>query len=364
MEGGLFVTLYGKKSDQETLKLYLDRGVYGQLMTPQEDTPPPQSSHYPTLADYACARDGRHVFFFQGRRIYYGGQITGAEDQGAFYLNGQNNPMGVSAKAPLVWDESDRERYKSSETDGVFLVETSRNKSKKCQPFLIQFEDKLNLAGNHITSDQFYFKLGEYPYPLPSNSISGMGFCTLTPGETNILLDLLKNEPEGNVDPASGEDIRLDGDPLPYKAEYSINEPSEASYESHLEASLIANPNLLPSEMKPKSSIICRQVPISPFKPSQMDRADICYYDEESLKNKTIPSTVIELKLRRSKGKLQKAGKNDALQINRYLKWLHKRLGRGAEDIKMYILAPDFAKTFGKHISSVFEKQIRKRTYS
>lgn len=75
-------------------------------MPSEENEPSPYSNHYPTLADYSCARDGDHVFFFRDRQIFYGGQIVGSDEHDAFYLNGQRSQMERAADAPLVCDES------------------------------------------------------------------------------------------------------------------------------------------------------------------------------------------------------------------------------------------------------------------
>lgn len=349
--GGLFVTLY----DKDTLRLYLDRGVYGQHMTPYYEEPPPQSAHYKTLADYATARAGKHVFFFLDREIYYGGQIVGADDHGGFYINGQNSPLGLEVGAPLVWDESNRDPYTPTDQPGVF--DAGEDRGEKAQPFLIRFDDKLGMAGRYIVSDQLYFTLGEYPYPLPSNTIAGMGFCTLTPGETDILLDLLQSEPEGEIDPVSDEPVRLRGDPQPFAPEHGVESVEEAHPEAHLEASVVANPDLLPDHMQPDRSTICRQVPISPFKPDNIDQADVCYYTDDLIRDGTVPNTIIELKIR-------KAGKGAALQVKRYLQWLHDRLGNEAEKIDIYVYAPGFTSTFDGYIPDLFRNQISKVTMS
>jgi len=346
-EGGLFITLY----DKDTLRLYLDEGVYGQHMTPQEGTPSSQSAHYKTLADYAAARTGKEVFFFLDREIYYGGEIVGSEDHGAFYINGRQSPMGRKADAPLVWDETVRDEYESTGTPGVF--DAGGERGEKCQPFLIQFEDEKSMAGDYIISDQLYFELGEYPYPLPSNSIAGMGFCTLTPAETDVLLRLLEEEPEGHMDPESDEPVQLTGDPVPFSPELGVGSVEEAHPEAHLEASVIANPELLPSHLHPDGATICRQVPISPFKPADMDQADVCYFDGERIRDGTIPNTVIELKIR-------KAGKQAALQVKRYMAWLHDRIGDDAEKVTVHVYAPGFTRTFDGYIPDRFSANIEK----
>lgn len=213
------------------------------------------------------------------------------------------------------------------------------------------------MAGRYIVSDQLYFELGEYPYPLPSNSIAGMGFCTITPGETNILLDLLENEHEGQVEPVSDEPVQLEGDPVPFSPEYGVDSPEVAHPESHLEASLIANPNLLPDHMQPDGGTICRQVPISPFKPADMDQADVCYFTEDMIRDGTIPNTILELKV-------GKAGKSASQQVNRYLRWLHDRLGEDAQDIDIHVYAQGFTRNFNDYIDDDLLGQVEKYNFA
>ncbi len=185
---GVFVVLY----DIDTLKLYLQKGVYGFLMPPIYESVGRKSRHYHALGDYACIREGTHIFFFLKRRIIYGGQALGSKKYGSFYINGRYSPLGKSINADLYWDESRRVRYTPTDRPGVFTVPKMRG--EKCQPYIIRFRDKIGIKGKAITSDQLYFELGKYSYPLPTNTISGMGFCTMTPGEVDIALNLLKNE--------------------------------------------------------------------------------------------------------------------------------------------------------------------------
>ncbi len=251
-------------------------------MTPQEGEPSSYSAHYRTLADYGATREGKHVFFFIDRKMYDGGQVVGSDEHGAFYINGQKSPMGREVDAPLVWDESSRSNYEEMDKRGVF--DAGGEREKKCQRFLIQFEDNYDMAGNYITSDQLYFELGEYSYPLPSNSIANRGFCAITPGETRILFDLLENETEGIIETVSDESVRLKGESVAFSPEYGVNSPEEAHPESHLESPLIANPNHLPERIQPDDAVICRQFPISPFKPSGIDKADVCYFAEDRIR--------------------------------------------------------------------------------
>jgi len=134
-----------------------------------------------------------------------------------------------------------------------------------------------------------------------------------------------------------------------------IDSPQEASPESHLEASLAANPDLLPDELKPKCRAICRQVAISPFKPSQMDMADLCYYGKESKGEGTIPEIIIELKDK-------KAGKGEIMQVIRYLEWLEKLntvFDVETKDVEMYMYAPAYTSTVEGYIPDRFEERIK-----
>lgn len=310
----------------------------------------PHSKHYAALADYACGRRGTHVFFFLKRRIHYGGQLIGSEKYGCFYLNGPLSPMGIKTDADLYWDESIRECYKSIGKPGVFKVKTEDGLKEKCQPYLIRFKDELGYLGRNILSDELYFKLGEFGHPLPSNTIQRMSFCTLTPGECNILLDLFGEvkEPSSVI---SSENIDLKSEPMPFQPEFGVTELSQVENESHLEASLAANQNLFPFYMRAGNETICRQVPVSPLKPYQMDRADICYYSPDKIEGGTLPNTVIELKNDR-------AGKPQVDQVVRYIEWLKRAAPSDYKKIKLYLFAPSFAKTASKAVPPEFNSQI------
>jgi len=349
---GLFITLY----DENTLNLYLDKGIYGFLMPPIHEEVPKGSRHYHALADYACAREGTHVFFFLKRKIIYGGQIIGSNKYGSFYLNGRYSPLGKKANADLYWDESQREIYQATSNPGVFNVPDVGN---RCQPYLIRFADNLGIKGNGISSDQLYWEIGKYRYPLPSNSIAGMSFCTLTPGETDTAISLIKNNAKYTYSSTSPEDMAIEGKPILFKPKYGVSNLSVALAESffaseaHLEAFVLANPEPLPDELQPNiGDAICRQVPMSPFKPFQMDRANICYYSKPIIEDGTIPNTIIELKINR-------VGKADIEQVIRYLKWLYIVLKERASNINVYLCGPSFTKTVEKLIPSEFRKQVK-----
>lgn len=238
----------------------------------------------------------------------------------------------------MVWDESTRDEYNRVEA-GLFTTDENDAPQEDaiCQPFILQFEDKKGIQGNWVASDDLYFELGEYPYPLPTNSIMGMTFCTMAPGETEALLELLENDPRGYEEPESEIDVELT-DPVPYHPDYDIENAEDAHMESHLEAAVMANPALLPEKLRPGDATVCRQVPICPFKPEDLDRADVCYFST-GLKNGTVPDTIIELKV-------EGAGADAARQVRKYSRWLEQRHGDIADDIQLVVYAPRFKRTF------------------
>lgn len=345
IHGGLFIALY----DEESLKLYLDKGLYGFLMKPvMAPKPTAQSRYFAILADYACSREGTDVFFFLKRKIVYGGKIYGNKDVGSFYLNGQTSPLGRKADAELFWDESARKKYFATDKPGVFKV--VKDGGDKAQPFMFQFYQNEN-TGKYIISDDLYFELGKYPYPLPSNSMQGMGFCTLTPGEVKTLNELISKsenkiefEGLGEIDKQGEETVFNDG--LVSLDENLVNE-------AQLEFTILAS--LEPfAEFLTDDYVLCRQVPISPFKPSEMDRADICLYSMNSpIKNGTVPNVVIELKK-------EKATKPAYEQVTRYLKWLEAITDKeDFEKVSVYIIAPQIGRIRKNAVDLKYEDKIR-----
>lgn len=326
MTNGLFITLFNK----EDLKLYLKNGLYGFLFKPLfKAKPDPKSSYFKVLADYACGREGTEIFFFLKRHIYYGGKVTGNKDVASFYLNGTTSPLGRDNKAELFWDES--RRYTSTSKTGVFAFK----EIEKSQPFIIKFKTNEN-TGKYIESDVFYFELGNYRFPLPSNSLRDMSLCTLTPGETNICLDLISKS-ENKVDYSDAEDL-LDKGKTQILFSKNMVDISDFVSESELEFDLTANLEFIKNCIdNSKNYVLCRQVPISPFKPQQTDRADICLYDiDDLIKKGMIPNVIIELKQGRANSEAYE-------QVSRYLKWLRKILSDDEyKKINCFIVAKSF----------------------
>ena len=342
MQGGMFVTLY----DEKTLKLYLNKGLYGFLMKPTSvDSVTSRSKHYAVLADYACSREGTDLFFFLKRKIVYGGKIYGNRDCSSFYINGQTSPLGQRTQANLFWDESSR--YTPTATPGVFKV----NSKDKAQPFIFQFAQNEN-TGKYIISDELYFNLGrKYPYPLPSNSMQGMSFCTLTPGEVKELINLL-SQSDKSIDFSECDDINKSGEERLFDNTL-VDIRSEFINEAQMEFSILSSLTPL-HELFENNYILCRQVPISPFKPMDMDRADICLYSLDSpIREGTIPNIVIELK----KGKTNYHAYN---QTVRYLNWL-KMITTDEEfsKVKAFIIANSFYPIKRNKVNTCFEEKIK-----
>jgi hypothetical protein len=331
--GGFFITLF----DKDTLKLYLNKGIYGFHMPPVFGDIGRRSKHYAALADYGCSRKGMHVFFFLKREIIYGGQILGNDLYGSFFLNGNYSPLGKKARATLFWDESQRACYSRTEHPGIF-IRPGKNSHQVCQPYILRFFDDLGLAGKTISSDQLYYNIGQFPFPLPTNAISGMSFCTMTPFETRIAIRLIKNESQRRYEFSNHNEIEIIGNATPFNPSQGIERIELVDNEAHMEASILANPELLSEDLRPdQETIICRQIPISPFKPFQMDRADICYY-KDSFAQGALPYKVLELKN-------VKAGRKECEQIERYLNWLKKCSPDEWKSIKIFLLAPGFKRT-------------------
>lgn len=328
MCNGIFIVLY----DEDSLSLYLRNGIYGFLMKPTLTTP--SKNHFAVLADFACCSKETKVFFFLKRKIIYAGVIENLKDDkkdnetGYFYINGQNSLIGKKANAKLCWDES--KRYEKVENkNGCFIVQ----EKEKCQPYLIKFKTD-EFTGRIIPSDDLYFNLGQYPFPLPSNSIQNMGFCIMSPCETDAAFNLIRNTTEVWEQQAMTK-INLDLNNMTEFNNSYCNK--ESSFESELEFNIIANPKEYLPFLDTTHYSFCRQIPISPFKPIHMDRADICLYDKNNLlQNGSIPNIIIELKNER-------ANKNAYEQVVRYLKWLEKISPKEIfNKINAYIVAPDF----------------------
>jgi len=259
-------------------------------------------------------------------------------------MNGLNSPLGRKANANLFWGESSR--YTATDMDGVFKV----NGSDKAQPFIFQFVQN-DFTGKYIVSDELYFELGKYPYPLPSNSMQGMGFCTLTPGEVSTLLNLVQNS-NSCIDYSVCDNIEKNGNETLF-AETLVDMKDMFINEAQLEFTILAS-------LKPfydfisGDYVLCRQVPISPFKPMDMDRADICLYSlSDPIKDGTIPNVVMELKRGRTNFHAYE-------QAVRYLKWIDKMTTDEEFDrVQAFVIANSFSKIKRTKVDTSYEDKIR-----
>lgn len=358
MSSGLFILL----SDEKSLKNCIKYGYYGFLMAPLlEDEPTTQSKYYAILSDYACCEKGTEIFFFNDRTITYGGTIIKENGNNpVFYLNGPTSPLGRKAKSEryINIDETiENEEDKSlTEHEGIFYFGKNQRGEPiyKSMPFIIEFDNKKELTGKQISSDELYFKLGDYSYPFPSNTIQKTGMCTLTPKETEILLDLMKTS-DKLIDLSSYTDIDIT-DELKTIFYKSLLDNKEFISESHLEFTLLANNEKLDkiiSKTLPQYSkkyIKCRQIPLCPFRPMQFDRADICLYDESnSIANNTLPNIIIELKNKRSNFR-------DYEQVTKYLRWIKQCAPDEFYKVRALLIAPDFTNNLNKR--NLEEKKI------
>lgn len=215
---------------------------------------------------------------------------------------------------------------------------------------MFQFR-KNEVTGKYIISDELYFELGKYPYPLPSNSMQGMGFCTLTPGEVSTLYELIEKS-DDCIDYSTCDNITKVGlETLFYDNLVDIKDDfiNEAQLKFTILASLKPFYNFISGDY-----ILCRQVPISPFKPMDMDRADICLYSlSDPVKEGTVPNIVIELK--RGRGNFHAYE-----QTVRYLRWIEKITTlEEFNKVQAFVIANSFSKIKREKVDTSYEDKIK-----
>lgn len=352
MRKGFFITI----GDVDSLKLYLKNGLFSQRMRDYRqkmDRDESLAAHYRTIGDFACASEGDHVFFFRDRKIMYGGQVTGGDHETTFGFNGPFSPLLDKEPADIVWDETFREDYATIEDyPGTFArpdVDPYDDGEPKryCHPYLLTFKTNEH-TGKAITSDELYWELGRYRYPLMSNSIQGRAFSPLTPGEASVLYDLLRASTD--TFDYSEAPVREGDKPQYFDSNISVSSLDDVVSEAHLEAEIIANPALLPESIQPDNdTAVLRQVPMTPYKPysSQADRADVCYYGagKNSIEDGTLPNVIIELKNK-------KAGGPPARQAAKYRRWLKQLVPNKVDDARVAVVAPD-----------IYEPNFKKKEY-
>lgn len=336
MSSGLFILMDG----EESVKQCINKGVYGFFMPPIfEDEVNSRSKHYAVLCDYGCCYEGTEIFFFTRRKVFYGGRITKSNgDNPVFYLNGNTSPMGRKSNSEMFVDLSNVQP--TTEDEGVYyLGKNTRNEDRnRALPFVIEFETN-ELSGKQISSDDLYFELGKYNFPFPSNAIQKLAIVTLTPKETEILIDLMKESPNKIFYDFDDQIKILDNKKVLFDTDLI---DKDIINESHLEFTLLANSKKLNNVLSKSLDLTYkedfvqgRQIPLCPFKPMQFDRADICLYDKNNpIRDGTLPNVVIELK----KDQATYAAYE---QVTKYLRWLEQITSEeDFEKIKAIIVAP------------------------
>ena len=178
-----------------------------------------------------------------------------------------------------------------------------------------------------------------------------MRLCTLTPGEVSTLLKLIKNS-SFCIDYSTCENIEKGTDETLFD-EKLIDIKDNFINEAQLEFTILAS--LKPFyDFLSDDYILCRQVPISPFKPMDMDRADICLYSMENpIKDGTIPNVVIELK----RGC---ANFHAYEQAVRYLKWIDRiTTDEEFSNVQTFVIANSFNKIRKEKVDTCYEDKIK-----
>lgn len=334
MTTGLYIMMSKDKAFKGALTKSLKYGIYGFLMKPVvEGQPDSRSKHYPILSDYACCEEGTHVFFFYDREVYYGGIITNEnkDDSPTFYLNGKTSPLGKKANSEFYYEDT----YKKSKEETYII-----NNNEKAIPFTIEFKVDSELTGKKINVDDLYWELSQYNYPLPINSIQGLAMATLTPKETEILLNLLKNSDEKVKKIEIDEPKIYDDRKTLFSKEFVKGE--KQIYEAHLEFLLLSQIELIKKIIPDGEYTRCRQIPVCPFKSKNYDRVDIALYDKNNrIKDGTLPNIIIELKNK-------DVSYEEYKQVNRYLKWLEKVADDEFERIQAYLIGPKISENLNK----------------
>lgn len=328
-DGGIVVTV----RNEEVLPVYLAYGVYGDKLRLGTHAGPNPEHYVRALADYAGRRQGDHLFFRCRGRFYYGGRIRGSSEHGAFYLNGRCGLLGSRADPPTVWDESEWERYEPPSRAGLDSV----SRPSVCQPFLLRFRDWLGLQGRWIEGCRLFYALRDCNYLLPTTHAASNVF-PVSPGEADRLLALLMEDADGELCPPEDANVEFTKEPTPYDPAYGPN-PIGARSRDGLVAAVVANAEELPPQLQRAGAAIAHRVPISPYRPRNVELADVGYYTDRNVRDGTLPDVLLYLEP-------ESAGERLRQRIDRQYAWLESLLGREIHEIKLYAAAPEFTAGF------------------
>lgn len=344
VQKGYYIPMNSMQAVQECL----ESGVYGQFIKKREKL---TSQLFKILADYTGMRPGDHVFFFQDKRIYYGGQLQASDGTNTIFLNGVETPFDIDSPDSLFVPNR---REDDVDDDGVFEQETRHETVDKHQPFLVSFVDQHGLRGREIRSDVLnYYHTEDLPFPTPASEMNDVGFCALTPRETNLLLEKFE-ETDQQIPLSSDRQAESQPDILDSLPSFPLSilrHPCDSRFEAEIEAWLLADHNRLPGDVDADSSAVIRQVPMSARRPRDgTDAVDIGIYDADSV----FPHTAYELK----RGS---AGKGTADQVSDYVTypWRHDDY----PTTSFYVYAPEFTGTFCQYFSSEQHEKLYKYAY-
>ena len=122
------------------------------------------------------------VFLFQKQKIIYLGNLLLNEDESLYRESiGKNILFCCEIVA-----------YHTTDIINTFEIMLQSNKG------LLKLHIIENdLSGTYVDADDYFYKLSQFPYPLPSNCIKKYDFCKLTPGESKLLMSLIVSSNKG-----------------------------------------------------------------------------------------------------------------------------------------------------------------------
>lgn len=330
--GGVVISV----KDEDNIPVYLSSGVYGLKLRLGPPDDPNLGPYVRALEAYASCRRDDHVFFHTGDRFVYAGRVRGSDRYGAFHLNGRRGFLGRRAAAPLVWGGTAPGPLGTHSQDSTDI--TGRRRIS-C-PFLLRFGDYLGLAGRWVDGHSVYLSLGDYPHLLPITWTRSR-MISISPGETKRLLSLFVEDSAGCLPAVAEMDSSVSDEAVPYDPRYGPNYQGANTTEG-LTAALLAHPFQLPSLRPPAHAVIAHQVPISPYRPSDVPTVDVAWYTDQSPRDGTIPDVLLFVSV-------EPAGLDLARRIERQHAWLERLIG-AVGDVEIKAVAPEFTHEFGESV--------------
>jgi len=206
-----------------------------------------------------------------------------------------------------------------------------------CQLFLLVFHDWMGLEGRWIDENEFYFELRDHNFLLPTTWRTS-DMVSISPGETELLLNLLLLKSEGRLPAADYPTIEFTTERTQYDPVYGPD-LTGARTKDGIVAAALTDPSRLPSKTRPDGDAIGCNVPISPYRPGDVPVADIGYYSNRPIRDGTLPNTLLYLDVK-------PAGEEMRSRIDRQFKWLDTLLGEEIYDVEVVALAPEFTDGF------------------